>query len=299
MKPPVGRETSGEVVGLYLADGPRSGPENMLCDQLMLEQAAATNRPLVRFYTWLNPTLSLGYFQKYGDRQQHLPSREIDVVRRATGGGAIVHHHDWTYAVAVPTSLLGAATRSQSSLGASQHLYDAVHRAVVAWLQEFGWDARMWDSGCAAATSARSGCSFLCFERRSQGDIVVGDAKVMGSAQRRIDGALLQHGSLLLRCSPHAPSLAGLRELPGGSFADELLGRRGLVEPAPEQHDATEHAHEQHLNRPASFQQCILASLNELLGGTMSEISAIEQLLPKAGLHAENRFCSDKWTLRL
>jgi hypothetical protein len=144
----------------------------------------------------------------------------------------------------------------------------------------------------------------LCFERRSQGDIVVGDAKVMGSAQRRIDGALLQHGSLLLQSSPHAPSLAGLRELPGGSFTDEVPGdhkptRFDIARPETARPETAQPHHEQHLHMPLPFQQCILAALNELMGGSLNEISAVEQLMAVPGLRSENRFCSDKWTLRL
>ncbi len=76
-----------------LVDRPRPGWENMGLDDFMLEQAAERSRLCVRLYRWANPTLSLGYFQPYADRELHAPSANLDVVRRATGGGAIVHHH--------------------------------------------------------------------------------------------------------------------------------------------------------------------------------------------------------------
>ncbi len=284
MHPQVSLPMSSDTVGFYLTDGPRSGAENMTCDQLMLEQAATTNRPLIRFYTWMHPTLSLGYFQKYSDRQQHGPSQQIDVVRRATGGGAIVHHYDWTYAVAVPTTLLGTPTKTHASHGASQLLYDTVHGSVVAWLRDLGWDARMWDAKCQAATPPGLGCSFLCFERRSPGDIVVGNAKVMGSAQRRNAGAVLQHGSLLLQSSPHAPSLAGLHELCGET-------------PAVQQPQKS--SYEQDVRMAAGFRRCLVAAMEQLLGGHFGELSVLGALLPEANFEAESRFQSEKWTRRL
>ncbi|MEZ6135126.1 MAG: hypothetical protein R3C53_09475 [Pirellulaceae bacterium] len=222
--------------GLILLDRPRSGGENMLLDEQMLAAAAEFDRPLLRVYQWSRPTLSLGYFQKYADRLKHAPSVDIEVVRRATGGGAIVHHHEWTYALALPNSAMGARgnTSGHFGVGASQAVYDCIHTTVVEWLTELGICAAMFPNrkvpeGSAelvnfgalqqAAPSCVAPCSFLCFERRSKGDVVAGSAtlagqtKVMGSAQRRSKGALLQHGSLLLARSPHAPTLPGLMQL--------------------------------------------------------------------------------------
>jgi lipoate-protein ligase A len=242
------------LTGLYLIDEPRIGSDNMGIDEALLERAARTQQPLLRIYRWSRPTLSLGYFQKYADRLGHGPSSEIDVVRRSTGGGAIVHHHDWTYALAIPIGLVESAARSR--VGASQSLYASVHQAVVEWLESQGVQARTWSQGCEAPRGScvtdngstsddllrkTSACSFLCFERRSVGDLVASFAnaafsatgsprsqspKLMGSAQRRIQGAVLQHGSLLLARSPHAPSLMGVQQI--REKAD--LGLSGLSE---------------------------------------------------------------------
>lgn len=172
-------------------------------DQQMLEYVSEHPVILMRVYTWSSPTLSLGYFQPYKDRNAHPQSESIAVVRRATGGGAIVHHHDVTYSIAIPPSLL------VEQIGAAQPVYDAIHDAMVDWLCERDFPAAKWSE----PTCKSDKCSFLCFERRSLGDVIVGPAKVMGSAQRRLRGGLLQHGSLLLKTSTHAPSLQGLSEL--------------------------------------------------------------------------------------
>ncbi|MEM8733082.1 MAG: hypothetical protein AAGG44_02600 [Planctomycetota bacterium] len=184
--------------------------DNMIIDHQMLGAAESLNSILMRVYEWASPTQSLGYFQKHGQREEHADSQTITTVRRSTGGGAIIHHDDWTYSIALPpTAKIGS--REISSTGASQELYDCVHQAVIAWLSEtYGLSARQWESTEPCSTS---GCAFLCFERRAVGDVVLGDSKIMGSAQRRHRGSLLQHGSLLLARSPFAPSLEGLSEL--------------------------------------------------------------------------------------
>ena len=113
--------------GYALNDGARSGVENMALDQHLLETAAEQQCVLLRVYRWSQPTLSLGYFQPYVQRLTHSASSELPVVRRATGGGAIVHHYDWTYCVAVPknlaSSLSGTTAARATSIGAAQPLY--------------------------------------------------------------------------------------------------------------------------------------------------------------------------------
>ena len=194
--------------GYYLIDRPRSGIDNMVIDQAMLEQTARDAVPRVRFYRWEQPTVSLGYFQRYGEFAAFQPTSGLKVVRRATGGGAIVHHHDWTYSLTVSAASLAA----RPAMGPSPGLYECVHQAVVQWLKRLGLDARLATATCPPAAAAAT-CPFLCFERRHVGDVLVGNSNLLGSAQRRLGTALLQHGSLLLSTSPHAPSLTGILEL--------------------------------------------------------------------------------------
>ncbi|MCA9179914.1 MAG: hypothetical protein KDA51_00635 [Planctomycetales bacterium] len=167
--------------------------------------------------------------QRYVHGLMHSHSSELPVVRRATGGGAIVHHYDWTYCIALPekVSIGNQRPRSGINLGASQPLYDCLHDGVIEWLGTRGIAARKWSNDCPVDSPPPPVVKphrFLCFERRSCGDIVLGDHKVMGSAQRRGRGALLQHGSLLLATSPYAPSLHGLSP-PTQLTSQSLLGR--------------------------------------------------------------------------
>jgi len=185
----------------------------MAVDEALWESSSGTGRCCFRLYRWAEPTLSLGYFQAYDDRQQHVPSRSCPVVRRISGGGAIVHDAELTYSMVVPAGHPAAARR--------QRLYETVHGTIVEVLAGLGIDASIqpaWDPPQRAAQP------LLCFQRRAPGDVLVGRLKVAGSAQRRNRFAVLQHGSLLLARSKAAPELPGLEEIVGRHLAaDELI----------------------------------------------------------------------------
>src|SRR5207237_8235421 len=81
-----------------------SGAWNMAIDEAMLLDAVETNIVSLRFYGWSEPTLSLGYFQRYAERENHAASLRCAVVRRQTGGGAILRDRELTYSIALPAS---------------------------------------------------------------------------------------------------------------------------------------------------------------------------------------------------
>lgn len=201
-----------------IIDRPALGAWNMAVDEVLLADAAENGIATLRFYQWSEPTLSLGYFQRYEDRQPHAASRDCAAVRRQSGGGAILHDRELTYSLALPA---GHPLAQQA-----EKLYTAVHRAfidVVGVLiagRDSRWACKLRERDSDRPTEVEP---FLCFQRRSRGDVVVfdekwSDWKVLGSAQRRRRGAILQHGSLLLEKSPAAPELAGLRDLTGANL---------------------------------------------------------------------------------
>jgi lipoate-protein ligase A len=220
-----------------LLDPPAAGPWNMAVDEALLETAAADGRCMLRLYRWQEPTLSLGYFQAYADRWQHAASSRAAVVRRSSGGGAILHDRELTYSLAIPSRHPLAARRLDC--------YRAVHQALIEVLAQWGIEATMFAS-CSTAAPGREvrSCDsvasqpgaavlhsdkpqqrepFLCFQRRSPGDVLVAGSKIAGSAQRRCRGAVLQHGSVLLARSAAAPELDGLEELSGQTIPPERL----------------------------------------------------------------------------
>jgi lipoate-protein ligase A len=288
--------------GYALLDQPRSGVENMALDQRMLEFAASEQVPLLRVYRWSEPTLSLGYFQKFEERGSHAASSRLPIVRRATGGGAIVHHHDWTYCVALPDRLT-FSQQASSSIGASPALYGCLHDCVVAWLVEEGFPAHKWNQACATAPDqADRGKSFLCFERRSCGDVVVQDSKIMGSAQRRMQGAMLQHGSLLLASSPHAPSLLGLHDLALRQIGKHTASPKEITEEIKEKSPRKWAEESMHGGLPIKLEGWfgqLTTSLASAIGVDFQFVKAVGELPLEWHWPQPSKFGEKEWTKRV
>lgn len=202
-----------------LEDGAADGAWNMAVDEALWRSAGETCRPVLRLYSWRPATLSLGYFQSADDRMLHPPSANLAWVRRATGGGAIVHDQEITYSLIWPRCGADSITAPQ--------MYDRVHRAWRRALLTLGVDMFLCEGGRAVDSITPP---YLCFLRRGVGDGMVGGHKVLGSAQRRSRSALLQHGSLLWRRSQWAPELPGLADLKGWVDDAERLRRQGIME---------------------------------------------------------------------
>jgi lipoate-protein ligase A len=197
-----------------IIDQPAPGAWNMAVDEALLMDAAENSLATLRFYQWSEPTLSLGYFQRHADRHQHEPSRNCALVRRQTGGGAILHDRELTYSISLPAGH-PLARRPQA-------LYAAAHDAFITVIEPaLAADPPRWtllrrdqESHLAATPEP-----FLCFQRQAPGDVLLRATisqaawKILGSAQRRYRGAVLQHGSLLLEKSSAAPELPGLVDL--------------------------------------------------------------------------------------
>jgi len=187
-----------------ILDPAAPGAWNMAVDEALLMSASQREGATLRFYTWQSATISLGYFQEHEQRATHAESADCDLVRRATGGGAIVHHHELTYSFVVPL-----ADRLSAD---AEALYYSFHETLIDTLQSFGVAARLCET---PVVLPRGQEPFLCFQRRAKGDVLCGDFKITGSAQRRHHGAVLQHGSVLLMRSANAPQLPGIAELAG------------------------------------------------------------------------------------
>lgn len=186
------------------------GPTNMARDEALLE-AAEAGEAWLRTYTWTAPTLSLGYFQKWAQVDTESRWRDAAIVRRPTGGGALWHDREITYAVALP--------RQHPLATRHVELYEAIHDAIAARIRSLGIDAHR--RGPSARPNQVK--PFLCFQDRDPSDVVSGPTKLVGSAQRRRSGAILQHGALLLGRSPTTPELPGLLDLNPADFPADWL----------------------------------------------------------------------------
>lgn len=195
------------------------GPGNMAADEALLLSAADTGVASLRFYQWEPATLSLGYFQHAAQRHSFPRLATLPMVRRPSGGKALVHHHELTYALALPAVGSHEAVRAW---------IPRMHRAMIVALQALGVPG---DFHVVAPGEERTLGDFLCFLEQAPGDLVCRGHKIAGSAQRKYRHSLLQHGSLLLAQSAHTPELPGIVELTGRAvlLCDLLVAMRQAV----------------------------------------------------------------------
>lgn len=156
----------------------------MAVDQALLEQADRSGDAFLRLYRWDPPCLSFGRNEPALTRYDRaaIERRGLHVVRRPTGGRAVWHEHEVTYAVAAPVEWFG-------SLRAS---YRAIHERLAAALRSLDVPATL------APDTRPLTAAGPCFAEPIGGEVVVGGRKLVGSAQVRQGSAFLQHGSILL-----------------------------------------------------------------------------------------------------
>jgi lipoate-protein ligase A len=242
------------VFPFELADG----ATNMALDEALLDTVARGSEvALLRTYGWSVPTLSLGYFQHLEEAQAGPRWRSVPTVRRLSGGGAIWHHHEVTYALAVPASHPLARPSSK--------LYRAVHAAVLDSLRSRKVSAFRRGEQATSEKSEQKR-AFLCFTDTNPEDIVACGMKIVGSAQRRRAGAVLQHGSLLLTRSDKTPELPGVCD----------------VADCPAE--------------PITWSTMLNEQIPGALGLSPLAVSVPEELRDKAREWKENRYLDLRWT---
>ncbi len=171
-----------------LSSPPLSGAGNMGTDLALLGHAARTGRAVLRTYAWERPTVSFGRNEPVRGTWDvdAMRAAGCDVVRRPTGGRALLHEHEVTWSVTLPLDPRVPWRR----------MYDAVNRRLLHALRALGVPAMLHD---ARGTRAPVPDGSHCFAAPSAGELVVAHGKVAGSAVWRADGGYLQHGSILLR----------------------------------------------------------------------------------------------------
>ena len=169
-----------------LRSNPADGPTNMAVDEAILRAVAVgAAPPTLRFYAWEPPTLSLGRAQRASDvNVQVLHAAGYDLVRRPTGGKAILHIDELTYSVVAPRSeprVTGPVVESYRRLSAG----------LVRGLELLG----ITDAAADQRARGHHSLGPVCFEVPSDYEITASGRKLVGSAQMRSDGAVLQHGA--------------------------------------------------------------------------------------------------------
>lgn len=172
-----------------MVDAARAGYENMARDQGLLDLADRDGIAVVRLYRWDPWCISFGRnepaLRRY-DRDQ-IAGEGLDCVRRPTGGRAVWHARELTYAVAAPIEVFGSL----------RDAYRRIHLMLSESLRDLGAPATLADPPARSAALD----SGACFASPAGGEVMVEGAKVIGSAQLQQGRAFLQHGSVLLEDS--------------------------------------------------------------------------------------------------
>ena len=194
--------------------GPRPGWYQMALDLALLELAERRGEGFVRFYRWKPWCLSFGRHEPALRRYDRgrIEQQGLDTVRRPTGGRAVWHARELTYAVAAPVAWFG-------SLGES---YRAIHQAIADALGTLGVRATLAEDRPVAGVGTGA-----CFAAPVGGEVMAAGRKLVGSAQLRLGGAFLQHGSLLLEDDQHlvAELTLGAAALPTDTTLTRVAGR--------------------------------------------------------------------------
>ncbi len=193
---------------------PLPGALNMAIDHTLLESYSLRQQPTLRFYRWSPVCVSLGLAQRLERDVDQAACAElgIDIVRRPTGGRAILHDQEVTYALAIAIDhpLVGGSSVVEA--------YRAISLALCAGLAALGISAEL-----APRPGRQQAKSAACFDLPSDYELTVGGRKLVGSAQARRNGVLLQHGTLLLHAD--LQRLSRVLHLPPALTAARLAQR--------------------------------------------------------------------------
>jgi lipoyl(octanoyl) transferase len=253
--------------GLVLTSAAR-GAENMALDEALMERARRTGEWILRVYSWRSPTLSLGRNQTARGRYdlERLREHGVDVVRRPTGGRAILHSREITYSVTAPVDDAGSLRES----------YQRINRLLTTALSSLGVHAV---AATAAGHRHPSPGMTPCFDEPAAGELTVDGRKLAGSAQWRNDGALLQHGSILV-----GDDQSALAELTVGG---------GVAIPTP----ATLAGILAHVPSPRDLTDALAAAVRSLEDPDASEIALDDEIRARTSALVV-RYLDDAWTWR-
>jgi lipoate-protein ligase A len=221
---------------------------------------------VARFYGWSPPTISFGRNEPArGLYDVEAAAREgLTFVRRATGGRAVLHDEEVTYAVVAPVRALGGLKEA----------YRTINRGLIEGLRGLGVEASLVEGGTVLAPDAGP-----CFQVPAPGEVTAGGRKLVGSAQVRLGRALLQHGSVILRGDQGAVTrLSGGREDPSppaavNDLVDAELSRAVVTEALAE-------------------------GMRLALGGSWAEGAYDSREIEAADRLEEERYATEEWTWR-
>lgn len=210
----------------FLDCGAAPGAWNMAVDEAMaIEATQGVATPTLRVFAWQPPCISLGYHQRVEEIDlERCLADGVELVRRPTGGRAILHHEELTYSVVIPASSPWFGEEVAQT-------YELISLALVEGLKSLGVAARFERAQQTQVDYRRGEFSVPCFSSSVRNEVLWQGRKLVGSAQRRYEGGVLQHGSILLG-SAHlrlVDYLAGLDVQERARYREYLRQRTAAV----------------------------------------------------------------------
>lgn len=200
-----------------IIDGENNGYWNIALDKALLLCFKKIGMPTLRFYQWDEPYLSIGYFQKLTTSLiEKCQSKNIHIVKRPTGGKAVLHFNELTYSIVAPYHFF-YPTRNILAV------YNKIAEIFLMAFQKMGIEAELFSSNSIKKST------FFCFENPSYYEIVYKGKKMMGSAQRYHENILLQHGSL-----PLQRDLNLIIELFGNEHIEKWISLKEILGSSPD-----------------------------------------------------------------
>lgn len=249
---------------MLIVDRARPGWENMAVDVAMLERTADTGAAFFRCYQWAPHCLSFGRHEPALRRYDvdRIRAEGISCVRRPTGGRAVWHARELTYAVTAPISLFGGMREA----------YAALHSMLATAIGALGVKTLLAPRAALIPGLA----SGPCFAAPVGGEVLAEGKKVVGSAQLRSGPAFLQHGSMLLEDDQSL--VADLAGLPAGNRTEAALGRL--------------------LGRPVTFEEAADAVADTILPlfDGLERLDRLPAFIESGAARHAGRFQSDAWT---
>lgn len=270
----------------YLVTPPMSPEMNMAIDEAILSlHSQGKVPPTVRFYTWNPATLSIGYFQKMEKEIniEEVKRRGLGLVRRPTGGRAVLHDAELTYSVIV------SEDHPQMPKSVTE-AYKVISMGLLHGFQKLGLQAEMVSLASEEEKAKyNSPGSSACFDSPSWYELVVEGKKVAGSAQTRQKGVILQHGSILLDMD--VDLLFSLLTFPSERVKERMMN--SFKQKAVTINEVSV--------KPISLEEAIEAFYHGFAEGLGIELVAMdltdeEQQL--ANELAENRYSTNEWNFR-
>jgi lipoate-protein ligase A len=245
-----------------ILDGPRAGTRNMALDHAVAS-CVGDGRGVLRLYGWARRTVSFGRNEPTGLYSvRAAEALGVDYVRRPTGGRAVLHDREVTYAVVAPVWALGGVRLA----------YRRINDALASALRSLGATV-----GVSAADGVMALDAGPCFQSPAGGEVVADGRKLVGSAQARVDGALLQHGSIIL-----AGDQSLLGELQGGGAHEAPATLEGLVGSV----------------RTEDVVAAVTEHMQAAFGGRWDEGGYTPAELQEADRLEAERYAQDTWTWR-